>query len=713
MMMEYQNEYPSQSFDSNNATGQQGGQRRAVDQNDDVGGESGISVVGSRRNTTTILESEQRDVLKQLRKRLARQRRRERKRLKKELHAQIVARDAEWIQAKEARTAKMKYLSQVFPGIWYPQSKEENSEMIHRGLHSMPRTPLASERSCAAYHDDDDRIRQVDEIQLHLIAWKRVRGLQKLFKALKKANYSGWEQPIPLYIHTDGGASEEVMEKAKRFQWRHGPKYLDMRSENIGLRNMWLTSIGKAARDAGENNTLILVFEDDIQISSVYFQWLLKMIDRYAPNRSCRNADLVGFSLSPIVFQEIYYPFTPWDPDMEIQKNEYPLLNTTRHSAYLSTLPSSWGAAYWSDHWNRFDDFVKERTKPSHYNITAEQATIIVPADLTPSYFHIPNAAPNRWTKSWKRFMIDFMYAQGKVMLYPNLPGSKAFANARQDDGEHGFGWEKAKKSPYEAELVEVTDWLEWNGENPLLPPYHDLMAFGLDHKLYSRELLVALGTDHLNRIATTCKDCFDLLMSWARPGWTISSGSQEPYPTICVLDMYMSAASMAKRPISDAKTKFLIVDPLETGQERNATVMHAYVWSKILDRTLILPTEEDRTRLIKNWESIWSERDSYPTGIEDTHQEPILSDEFARENATAWRMVRISSRESFNVTGQYHTSLIDFMEIIDVRHLLDQALPVETIRHLFGGCDDHVLVIDGAYFGQQDILVSSKNSTS
>jgi hypothetical protein len=32
-------------------------------------------------------------------------------------------------------------------------------------------------------------------------------------------------------------------------------------------------------------------------------------------------------------------------------------------NAYLSTMPSSWGAAYWSDKWNEFAEFVDVRIK--------------------------------------------------------------------------------------------------------------------------------------------------------------------------------------------------------------------------------------------------------------------------------------------------------------------------------------------------------------
>merc|ERR1740117_1058190 len=106
-----------------------------------------------------------------------------------------------------------------------------------------------------------------------------------------------------------------------------------------------MTSITNAAREAG-NNTLLIVFEDDMRVSSVYFQYLLRLIREYGKNQMCRNSSLMGFSLSPVRLMEMRagQPFERWRAKSVIPEDK-------AWNVYLSSLPSSWGGAYWSDRW--------------------------------------------------------------------------------------------------------------------------------------------------------------------------------------------------------------------------------------------------------------------------------------------------------------------------------------------------------------------------
>ena len=254
--------------------------------------------------------------------------------------------------------------------------------------------------------------RQVDEIQVHIIGWKRPQPIKDLLTQLEESNYRGWNTPVPLYVHLDGGALQEVIAIVNEFEWTHGVKHLNDRKENVGLREMWFSSIGSVSKMAGEN-TLMLVLEDDMSVSLDYFQWLLAVVDAYGCNPRCRDANLMGFSLSPIRMEELRKPFTRWNASAVIQDGR---------NAYLSTVPGSWGAAYWSDKWNEFTEFVDVRVKPPYYDVQAEQ---LEPGQkynydelrLTPKELFIPDSRSNVWPKSWKRFMIDFMYVRGQVMV--------------------------------------------------------------------------------------------------------------------------------------------------------------------------------------------------------------------------------------------------------------------------------------------------------
>ena len=233
--------------------------------------------------------------------------------------------------------------------------------------------------------------------------------LESLLDGLEESNYIGWGIPLPLYIHMDGGSSDEVASIADAFNWTHGEKHLDQRSENVGTREMWFSSLGSAAKAAGDN-TLLITFEDDMAVSPDYFQWILAVIDKYGRNINCRDANLMGFSLSPIRVEEMTKPFKRWNATREVG---------SQRTAFLSILPSSWGAAYWSDRWTEFADFATIRMKPQYYDMSSESLPSKNYEDLrlTPEELFIPNARSNIWPKSWKRFMVDWMYARGLLMV--------------------------------------------------------------------------------------------------------------------------------------------------------------------------------------------------------------------------------------------------------------------------------------------------------
>jgi len=531
--------------------------------------------------------------------------------------------------------------------------------------------------------------RMIDEIQIHVIGWRRPHATRSLLELLEKSDYSGWNAPIPLYIHLDGGALQEVITISEELHWTHGEKQLDMRLENVGLREMWLSSLTSAASAAG-GNTLMVVFEDDMTLSLNYFQWILVVIDNYGASPDCRHPSLMGFSLSPIRLQEMSLPFTRWDAR-----------DTIGHDvAYLSVLPSSWGAAYWSDRWIEFADFAKVRMRSPFYNIHDEGVSGANYRDLRlgPKEFFVPGAQSNHWPKSWKRFMVEWMYGRGLVMLYPNLPGGKGVATTALP-GEH-----VGKSSSPNPRVSEVEESIDFQELSFLLPEFKELSVVGLNLQPTTLVGLAVSGVEFLRGVREKCSKCGDLLRVWAR---VLKQGS----PSICVPDLFSQESLFSKNGTDLPKStqRYLLYEPQYGGNNQIYALAEAMKWATLLDRQLVLPP-----LFLPRVREFSEEIDDWP-----------VTEKYLKVNDPAGKLTLIGFREWLKLNIPYHhilrisrNAIFDEKSMILTNTALREYLPTETVetvdlfelfadgrtsydtaKTLFGGCEDVVLAFDGMFF--------------
>jgi len=544
--------------------------------------------------------------------------------------------------------------------------------------------------------------RLVDDIQIHVIGWSRPDSMDTLLRQLEDADYNNWHHDVTLYIHLDGRSTKEkeINNVAARLDWTHGQKIIKKQKENIGLRKMWLDSIGAAARAAGDN-TLLVVFEDDIRVSPAYFKWLLAMINQYAWKR---DPNLVGFSLSPM-------PFMRWDAGEAMGKRR----NAT---TYLTTVPSSWGAAYWSNHWNDFDDFVRLRMQSPFYDIAAENEkniTDYAQFRMSPKELHVPDARANVWPNSWKRFMIDFMCARGLVMMYPNLPGKKGLATTLQMSGQH-----QRINSIDEPQVAVLLDHLDPHVMNNL-PQYGDLDVFGLNLLLSTHEKLMLEGSKFLHGVrekwhSLTLPDQLldDLVQRWAPPGFDFAR-------EYCVADLYasMSTASSSGSVPSTSEERYLLFEPQYGTNNQLSAVITAYYWARALGRRLILPPlmiprVSDTVHGDSN--ATWLELENF-FHISDADKddlfasssasfnlpalEPISFTEFLTLDKKPWRLLKATRDAVFDKSARLLTSALHKkdIELVDIQHHMSNTLKVRTLQRYLGGCNDEVLAFDGLFF--------------
>jgi len=128
---------------------------------------------------------------------------------------------------------------------------------------------------------------------------------------------------------------------------------------------MWIHMFRQAE---GRN---LLPFEDDIEVSPLYYWWLVRMVRQYGPldtAEQVRAKNLAGISLYTPRLNEIQYPQVKWVASKE-----------TRSPAFLLQVPCSWGALFFSTYFEEFLSFFDARpmSKPSPvWSARAAQAAV-------------------------------------------------------------------------------------------------------------------------------------------------------------------------------------------------------------------------------------------------------------------------------------------------------------------------------------------------
>lgn len=429
------------------------------------------------------------------------------------------------------------------------------------------------------------------QISIHVFFFRRVPEAERLLAALADADYGDYTDAILLHIHIDfdAAAADALRAVAEAFAWRRGPKIVDAKTKKSGLRESWLLAWRNPAPD-----DIMIALEDDVVISPHYFRWLLKVLREFDLLSATRRPSyLSGISLSPLRLDEISYPPRKWLSHEHLQPHAFP--------AYLHAVPSSWGAVYFGNVWLQFLEFVALRGAAPFYDEPGEGQPWVPGTKLGDANLWLPDSRSNAWPRSWKRFMIDFGYGRGYVMLYPNLAGGEGLATSLQLSGEHtpaaGKQWVNPRTAPI------ATDVRALRLEVPL-PHVSELPVMGLHCEHTTLHALAKQGDAFLRVIASAAGDSatvpYDrLLQLWRRPcvldtllqtasasgeaGKNVTSSPGAPGASSTLTS---SAARMRAR----ARYKYVMFEPRGGLMQQMHAIVNAAFWTAALERALLIP---------------------------------------------------------------------------------------------------------------------------
>ncbi|CEM02313.1 unnamed protein product [Vitrella brassicaformis CCMP3155] len=128
---------------------------------------------------------------------------------------------------------------------------------------------------------------------ISVLAYNRPHSLVRLLQSLSMSHYFGQRVDllISVDLNRDGLVHSETLEAAKTYPWPHGSLTVRVRDRHYGLAEQWIQAIPED-RLQQEDGTILLILEDDIEVSPFFFKWLRKAHTAYE-----RREDIGGFTL--------------------------------------------------------------------------------------------------------------------------------------------------------------------------------------------------------------------------------------------------------------------------------------------------------------------------------------------------------------------------------------------------------------------------------
>lgn len=232
------------------------------------------------------------------------------------------------------------------------------------------------------------------DIAICTVGYNRPESMTRLLQSLSRGIYPS-DVAVTLYISIDKSDSDNVVDVARSFDWKHGVKQILTHEKNLGLRRHILS-----CGDLLEKHDALIVLEDDVVVAPGFYQYATQTVERYSEDDNIAGISLYNFPVNyqylPINYQG-YLPFIPVKTNSDI---------------YLMQCAQSWGQVWMKKQWQEFKRWYANNSEEFTFKPN-------LPATIC------------SWGKSsWLKYHTRYCIESGKYFVYPYTSFSTCFADA-------------------------------------------------------------------------------------------------------------------------------------------------------------------------------------------------------------------------------------------------------------------------------------------
>lgn len=223
-----------------------------------------------------------------------------------------------------------------------------------------------------------------------VVGYDRNKSIERLLNSINEAFYPS--EDIRLIVSLDySDRTEDIVKNVKRIGWNHGSLDIVVRKPRLGLKEHIL-----ACGDLSEKYGAVIVLEDDLVVSKLFYLYVCQAIERYYD-----DSNIAGIALYSHAWNGYSnYEFIP-------QKDE--------HDAYFGQFSITWGQCWTDKQWKKFKSWYEENKQFPRNDLRLPQQI-------------------ERWgEKSWGRFYVRYIVHKQLYYVIPYYSLTTNFSEV----GEH------------------------------------------------------------------------------------------------------------------------------------------------------------------------------------------------------------------------------------------------------------------------------------